>query len=248
MTRKKRSRKKVLSDVETAVLAHSARRCTLCFHLKGDLTEKMGQIAHLDRDPSNRSKNNLAWMCLEHHTIYDSKASQHKNYTNREVKAARAKLYALVADGQHLTAAAALPYRQDEADKNTLREFLKTVPSNGSIRYLRDFFGGSYLREDRIEDIERFLHERSGPDHEFLDSELESARQRFRNSCLAFDSAVGTETQPTNTLGCFAIPSDWEFDNPKRYHQALRAMNKTAQSVCRTYDKLVRLARKKLAI
>lgn len=88
--------------METAVLARSARRCTLCFHLTGDLKEKLGQIAHLDDDPSNRAEVNLAWMCLEHHSLYDSKTKQHKNYTIAEVKKARDKLYGAIASGEHL--------------------------------------------------------------------------------------------------------------------------------------------------
>jgi hypothetical protein len=87
-------RKHTPSEIETAVLLKSARRCTLCFHLRQDLTEKNGQIAHLDQDPSNFAEDNLAFMCLEHHSIYDSKTSQHKNFTLAEVKEARSRLYA----------------------------------------------------------------------------------------------------------------------------------------------------------
>jgi superfamily II DNA or RNA helicase len=36
---------------------------------------------------------NLAFLCLDHHTLYDSKSSQHKNFTMAEVVAARALLY-----------------------------------------------------------------------------------------------------------------------------------------------------------
>jgi hypothetical protein len=60
MAAKNSPRKKTPVDIETAILANSARRCTLCFHLNGDLTEKIGQIAHLDKDPSNGAEDNLA--------------------------------------------------------------------------------------------------------------------------------------------------------------------------------------------
>jgi tetratricopeptide (TPR) repeat protein len=82
--------------VEARVLAQSARRCCLCFCLEGDLTEKLGQMAHLDQDPGNCSEENLAYLCLDHHSLYDSTTSQHKNYTIAEVKDARAQLYAAV--------------------------------------------------------------------------------------------------------------------------------------------------------
>jgi hypothetical protein len=138
--------------VETAVLAKSARRCTLCFHLNGDLTEKHGQIAHLDKDRTNRAENNLAWICLDHHSLYDSKTKQHKNYTIHEVKAARAKLYELVAEGKHLTPATAVPYLQAEADKKVLRDFMEIVPSNGSIRFLTNNNFGFSFEDKRLGD------------------------------------------------------------------------------------------------
>ena len=70
----------------------SARRCCLCLYLKRDFSEKEGQIAHLDHDKTNGSEENLAFLCLAHHSLYDSKTSQHKNYTFAETKAAREKL------------------------------------------------------------------------------------------------------------------------------------------------------------
>ena len=146
----KEPRKKIRPEVETAVLAKSARRCTLCFHLQDDLNEQLGQIAHLDRDRTNGAEDNLAWMCLEHHSLYDSKTKQHKNYTLREVKSARGKLYDLVAEGKHLTPAVVQPYPQAEADKKILRSFLETVPlqfriNKFTVRAVTVVCGNSYF-------------------------------------------------------------------------------------------------------
>jgi len=79
--------------IEARVLTRSARRCCLCFFLKRDFTEKEGQIAHLDQNPANGVEDNLAFLCLRHHSLYDSRTSQHKNYTILEVKSARKELY-----------------------------------------------------------------------------------------------------------------------------------------------------------
>jgi hypothetical protein len=73
------TRKPTPRAIELAVLNRSRRRCALCFYLHNDTREKHGQIAHLDQDPLNFAKDNLAFMCLEHHSLYDSKTSQHKN-------------------------------------------------------------------------------------------------------------------------------------------------------------------------
>ena len=87
--------------VEARVLTSCARRCCLCFHLKRDFSEKEGQVAHLDHDKSNGAEDNLAFMCLPHHSLYDSRTSQHKNYTMLEVKTARKKLAEHVASFEH---------------------------------------------------------------------------------------------------------------------------------------------------
>jgi hypothetical protein len=84
------------------VLLKSARRCPLCFHLDGDLKEKPGQVAHLDRNRANGAEDNLAFICLPHHSIFDSTTRQHKNYTIHELKVLRMRLYEAVAEGKHL--------------------------------------------------------------------------------------------------------------------------------------------------
>ena len=46
-------------DNETAALTEGARRCPLCFQLDGDLTEKVGQAAHLNGGRTDGSEDNL---------------------------------------------------------------------------------------------------------------------------------------------------------------------------------------------
>lgn len=65
----------------------------MCFGLTRDDSRKKGQIAHLDRNPSNNNPDNLAWMCLEHHDEYDSRTSQTKSLQIGEVKLYRQELY-----------------------------------------------------------------------------------------------------------------------------------------------------------
>lgn len=80
------------------LLLRSRRRCCVCFALSGDSTPKRGQIAHLDRDASNNLADNLAFLCLEHHDEYDSRTSQSKGLTEREVRRFRSQLERFVAE------------------------------------------------------------------------------------------------------------------------------------------------------
>jgi len=122
-------RRHTSTEIETSVFLKSARRCALCFWLSRDLREKSGQIAHLNRDPSNCSEDNLAFMCLPHHSQYDSKTSQHKNYTIQEVKAARARLYEAIAEGKHAASDSPPPFI--EADSQ--RKLRMILPLKGKI-------------------------------------------------------------------------------------------------------------------
>lgn len=79
---------------QTNLLTQCRRRCCLCFGLEADIEEKNGQIAHLDRNPSNNKLDNLAWLCLPHHDQYDSVRRQTKRFTPEEVKSYRAQLCA----------------------------------------------------------------------------------------------------------------------------------------------------------
>lgn len=87
------NRQIISSKIETEVLVKSARRCCLCYGLNGDFSEKRGQIAHIDRDPSNSCFENLAYLCLDHHDLYDSKTSQSKEVTRQELIYYRNVLY-----------------------------------------------------------------------------------------------------------------------------------------------------------
>jgi len=75
--------------MEVRVIKRCRRRCCICYGLKRDDSIKQGQIAHLDRDPSNNAIENLTFLCLEHHDLYDGRTSQSKNFTPDEVEGYR---------------------------------------------------------------------------------------------------------------------------------------------------------------
>ncbi len=71
----------------------SSRKCCLCFGHNKDLSTKDGQLAHISKDPSDSSEENLVWLCFEHHNKYDSISKQGKGITPGEVRAWREELY-----------------------------------------------------------------------------------------------------------------------------------------------------------
>jgi len=133
-------RKKLRPDIEAQVLTRSRRRCALCFGLNRDTHLKAGQIAHVDHDSSNDDLRNLAFLCLEHHDLYDSKTSQRKNFTLAEL--------------QHF---------QDELDK-ALESFLgQSVSFESATIETSDPIAGRYLRTSGPHESAELTIERVGP-------------------------------------------------------------------------------------
>ena len=84
------------ADIQDQVLLLSRRRCCICFALYGDFDVKQGQIAHLNHDNTNNDLDNLAFLCLRDHDLYDSTTSQSKGLRESEVRQHRAELHNIV--------------------------------------------------------------------------------------------------------------------------------------------------------
>lgn len=163
------SRKKIHPDIETTVLISSRRRCALCFGLNFDLSEKRGQIAHLDHDRQNNNIGNLAFFCLDHHADYDSSKSQSKGFTEKEAKYYRSMLYSEILTSK--LAKVKVNYRYSYFSKisdliNTkdvldieAKAFLKELDSNKRLsdQSIMTFLSKSNIDINRIRKINDYL-------------------------------------------------------------------------------------------
>lgn len=87
------TRERTSEETEALVLQKSRRRCCLCFGLNSDFDMKRGQLAHINHDSSDSKAANLAFLCLEHHDLYDSRTSQSKGFSKSELLQYRNMLY-----------------------------------------------------------------------------------------------------------------------------------------------------------
>jgi hypothetical protein len=124
--------------IQHRVLDRSRRRCALCVHFNNDWGQKEGQIAHLDRDPSNFAEDNLAFLCLPHHDDYDTKRRQTKNLTIPEAKTARDRLYAFIEAGGDLATAGQQSNQSGGIHKRRVDTLTKLVPDlRKAVGYLQ---------------------------------------------------------------------------------------------------------------
>ena len=80
--------------VQVAVVTRCRRKCAMCFALDNDRDEKRGQLAHIDRNHSNNTMENAAYLCLKHHDLYDTSYSQSKRYLPDELREYQRTLWA----------------------------------------------------------------------------------------------------------------------------------------------------------
>jgi hypothetical protein len=239
-------RKRVPNATELMVLDRSRRRCALCFQMRGDLTEKRGQIAHLDQNPANFAVNNLAWLCLEHHSEYDSRTSQHKNYTEAEVKQARSSLYQAIQEDRHF-AAPAVRTEGRNADRHTLSDIIQTLREPIALLRSSDPFGKMPFPVRKTALIGEFLHRCREPECEFVDHQLEIARQAMINRLDRLNRLIIREAKPTTSQDEWRrFPIEWADDKPTYYAKMIGRFDSVAKQVCDRYDTLVREARRKL--
>ncbi len=209
------------------------------------MTEKRGQIAHLDHNPANFVEANLAWLCLEHHSEFDSRTSQHKNYTVAEVKKARDDLYVAIQAFQHL-AVPAVRTEGRNADQNTLKDIIQTL--SGTIGRLRDSsFNGTSFSIAWFDPISEFLRERHGPEFEFVDTELETNRKAMIDRLNRFNTLIATTAKPVpGQSDRYRIPIEWLDTKPAHYSKTAKQFDALTKQICASYDTLVRAARRRL--
>jgi hypothetical protein len=92
-------RKAIPRSTQTAVLTKSRRRCAFCVFLDNSYLLKRGQISHIDHDKLNNAEENLVWLCQPHHDEYDSRPSQTKGLTERELIMAKSMVENFVIQG-----------------------------------------------------------------------------------------------------------------------------------------------------
>ena len=236
-------RQRTTPNDELVVLDKSRRRCALCFHINGDQTEKHGQIAHLDENPSNSIEENLVFLCLPHHSVYDSTTSQHKNYTVAEVKKAREALYRTVEDGRHLGAHVTGP-NFVEHDRRILAD-IEDKLNGDPMQFCRtQDFGNGFLF-DKLYSLFELTEREDGAEFEFLDEEREAQRGSFMKAAHAFVRSVAENTSSIDHNINFArISRDWSRDDQRH---AADEINGLARIFNDEYNTLIRLARRKLA-
>jgi hypothetical protein len=239
------TRKPIPEDTQHRVFDRSRRRCALCAHFDNDYTRKEGQLAHIDRDPSNAAEENLVYLCLPHHDDYDTKRRQTKNLTEREAKTARNRLYDFIEHGGDLAAGPQRP-KGTEADQKTLAEIQALMAQVPDYFLSQPDFGGCSFSAHEIEAFRAMVERRNKAEHEFIDTELEELRWQFISAGQVLLGVMEKRLVPASQQGWYRLPIEWRESAPDRLEWVARALDQQAAKAGLAYHTLIRAARRKL--
>jgi len=249
------ARKKINIDVEADILVESRRRCCICYGLNRDLNIKTGQIAHLDKDNTNNKYDNLAFLCFKHHDQYDSKTSQSKNFTIKEVKRYREELKKnfLIIDRPIISAAISNKksvddYRKEEicqvllellSEGRTITRFMPIVhktglPKNTIESYLIELAQENKIRIDRSKNsLKRTFSLSNSNENLIIDAFIKTLNypileeQRYvRKKCYEIDALIKT----THELFVIKVKNA-KFLNLKRVESTIERLNRSRKEI-----------------
>ena len=139
---------------------------------------------------------------------------------------------------------------QQERDRRLVRDLIDTVPRR-VITFLRNHDFGSPWRDDSLEPLIRYMHERDEVEWQFGDPEVEALRAKLMASARQFlgESAMraGVDSRGQNSLKAWDEthrPGSWG-EHEQRYRESRQVLNDGADAVADAYDELLVKAREK---
>ncbi len=206
------ARKAVSIKTQNNVLIKSRRRCALCFGLENDRSVKNGQIAHIDRNNKNNNEDNLAYLCLECHNIYDSQFRQTKSYTPHELSNYKALLEEWVKENFP-----SFNPRLSENDIKLYNEIKKYFMDSGVLNKIKKFnFGMThhidyFMISDGLFGSDLInIYDEDVPPITFQNKELKQEFEIFKYWYCEFEALISNTYQ--------SDPNNFMFYNPSYYN------------------------------
>ena len=233
------------AEVKTKALVACKRLCCLCEKPSGIKMHCHHIIPVAKGGPD--TFDNCVPLCLNCHAeveAYNDKHPMGNKFRPEELKQRRDIFYKAVLLGpivQHHAGTV-------ESDRATFTDLRECLPSTGNMKFIRESTFGFSFRDSDIAELEKFSYDRKGPEHEFLDEELESQRSELQRKLAVFLRHIGHNTYRTGPNDDrLEVPGEWEINDPTRFHKAIDELGKAADEVCESYDAMIRLGRRKLA-
>ncbi|MFQ5885131.1 MAG: hypothetical protein ACE5IO_08540 [Thermoplasmata archaeon] len=130
-------------------------------------------------------------------------------------------------------------------DRVLFREFLKKLPSGGSIDYIRLTPMAGPINRNVLYNLEDFTLEWGNAQHEFQDRVLEKKRKELLARINEFLTFSSNNTFPTDR-GNQRVPLEWEIKRRDLFEFAVSTLERLAAEIVKCHQDLVRTGQKRL--
>ena len=219
------TRKRIDPSDEATLLMACRRRCCLCTHYKSDFSRKKGQIAHIDGDRTNAAIANLVFLCLECHDEYDSRSSQSKNFTQKELRLCKQQLDSYYSNDKQLRVTISLTLDLPSAEFDRRHDEIHDVLSRVIGREIEainlQFGAGAFdvtVSADDAHQLVRETNDGALDGFKILDREIVDVRSESARKTPSFSEGFGDDyldefVSKETIIGTFESPNcETHFD------------------------------------
>ena len=232
--------------VAAEALVASGRHCCLCHRFCGVKIE----LHHITPESEGGSDelDNCIPLCFDCHAEvghYNSKHPRGRKFSPTELRLHRDRWFERVASN----AGPVANERQRELDKDVLERLRAMLPRDKGLYFIRTFDYAAAFDKDRHDFLRDFTRYFTGPEHEFVDADLEGLSQTLRHTVGQFLTELDRNTWPIDKGSPVrSIPEEWSYQQVERFERARQTINDLADAICTQYDGLLRLARIKYGV
>ena len=138
----------------------------------------------------------------------------------------------------------------NEADKELYAEFVETLPSDGTIQFIRRNSIGDGFEKRRLQDLRNFDENWRDAEHEFIDDELERKKKDLLKLVEDYFGLIGgsmvtdaTSNSPPEVI----LVEKYKFD-PSKYQKIMKKIDRQSDKIVDKHQELIRVAKNKLGV
>lgn len=234
-------------DEREKALVSCGRHCCLCHKYCG-LKIEVHHIVQESEGGGNILENAIP-LCFDCHAdmrSYDHKHPKGTKFTTTELAKHRDNWYSKIKSSPGLI------NRDDstKSDSELAKRILALLPFDGAIKFIRhNNFGGFMFKSSSLDELFNFASlVKEDPLFEFIDADLEGIKSNLADEINKFIKIIAFETYPTKNTGYNSVPSEWEVDQPERFHEVVGGLHQSAKKICEYYDVLFKTAKRKISL
>jgi hypothetical protein len=132
-------------------------------------------------------------------------------------------------------------------DFELFNAFQKTLPSDGSIKFIDEFnMAGFPFEFCNLDQLTEFAKKWNTPEYKFLDKKLEKIRKNLYEKVCEYLSYLARNTWlSAKNIEYSSVPPEWEIEQPDRFEEVVNKLHDSAGEIVKIHKELISLGIKK---